>query len=151
MLSVMKMMHLDVSGVAGLQFDMGEPTPDNIVLCCHRQDYYACQLCRNIDIEERLSAIKQTFQQYVTSFLLNLDIIYSIKEKKLFLSEGRNFMTKFLQLKLFIKIRLSLIIIIQLKNVDVYCDDLIYETAIITNDNLVSDDLTYRINRFMTK
>lgn len=147
----MKMMHLDVSGVAGLQFDMGEPTPDNIVLCCHRQDYYACQLCRNIDIEERLSAIKQTFQQYVTSFLLNLDIIYSIKEKKLFLSEGRNFMTKFLQLKLFIKIRLSLIIIIQLKNVDVYCDDLIYETAIITNDNLVSDDLTYRINRFMTK
>lgn len=144
-------MHLDVSGVAGLQFDMGEPTPDNIVLCCHRQDYYACQLCRNIDIEERLSAIKQTFQQYVTSFLLNLDIIYSIKEKKLFLSEGRNFMTKFLQLKLFIKIRLSLIIIIQLKNVDVYCDDLIYETAIITNDNLVSDDLTYRINRFMTK
>lgn len=57
----MKMMHLDVSGVAGLQFDMGEPTPDNIVLCCHRQDYYACQLCRNIDIEERLSAIKQTF------------------------------------------------------------------------------------------
>lgn len=151
MLSVTKMMHLDVSGVAGLQFDMGEPTPDNIVLCCHRQDYYACQLCRNIDIEERLSAIKQTFQQYVTSFLLNLDIIYSIKEKKLFLSEGRNFMTKFLQLKLFIKIRLSLIIIIQLKNVDVYCDDLIYETAIITNDNLVSDDLTYRINRFMTK
>lgn len=144
-------MHLDVSGVAGLQFDMGEPTPDNIVLCCHRQDYYACQLCRNIDIEERLSAIKQTFQQYVTSFLLNLDIIYSIKEKKLFLSEGRNFMTKFLQLKLFIKIRLSLIIIIQLKNVDVYCDDLIYETAIITNDNLVSDNLTYRINRFMTK
>lgn len=144
-------MHLDVSGVAGLQFDMGEPTPDNIVLCCHRQDYYACQLCRNIDIEERLSAIKQTFQQYVTSFLLNLDIIYSIKEKNLFLSEGRNFITKFLQLKLFIKIRLSLIIIIQLKNVDVYCDDLIYETAIITNDNLVSDDLTYRINRFMTK
>lgn len=111
MLSVMKMMHLDVSGVAGLQFDMGEPTPDNIVLCCHRQDYYACQLCRNIDIEERLSAIKQTFQQYVTSLLLNLDIIYSIKEKNLFLSEGRNF----LQLKLFIKIRLSLIIIIQLK------------------------------------
>lgn len=78
----MKMMHLDVSGVAGLQFDMGEPTRDNIVLCCHRQDYYACQLCRNIDIEERLSAIKQTFQQYVTSLLLNLDIIYSIKEKK---------------------------------------------------------------------
>lgn len=111
----MKMMHLDVSGVAGLQFDMGEPTPDNIVLCCHRQDYYACQLCRNIDIEERLSAIKQTFQQYVTSLLLNLDIIYSIKEKNLFLSEGRNFITKFLHLKLFIKIRLSLIIIIQLK------------------------------------
>lgn len=84
MLSVMKMMHLDVSGVAGLQFDMGEPTPDNIVLCCHRQDYYACQLCRNIDIEERLSAIKQTFQQYVTTLLLNLDIIYSIKEKTYF-------------------------------------------------------------------
>lgn len=80
----MKMMHLDVSGVAGLQFDMGEPTPDNIVLCCHRQDYYACQLCRNIDIEERLSAIKQIFQQYVTSLLLNLDIIYSIKEKTYF-------------------------------------------------------------------
>lgn len=71
----MKMMHLDVSGVAGLQFD---------ILCCHRQDYYACQLCRNIDIEERLSAIKQTFQQYVTSLLLNLDIIYSIKEKTYF-------------------------------------------------------------------
>lgn len=80
MLSVTKMMHLDVSGVAGLQFDMG----DNIVLGCHRQDYYACQLCRNIDIEERLSAIKQTFQQYVTSLLLNLDIIYSIKEKTYF-------------------------------------------------------------------
>lgn len=147
------MMHLDVSGVAGLQFDMGEPTPDNIVLCCHRQDYYACQLCRNIDIEERLSAIKQTFQQYVTSLLLNLDIIYSIKEKNLFLSEGRNFITKFLQLKLFIKIRLSLIIITQLKKCRcvLYCNDLIYETAIITNDNLVSDNLTYRINRFMTK